>query len=87
MDIAKHCSTHPKVWGTCRKDDPVSPDELPVSGERHVHEALLLQECVHHGEDGGPVVVPFQAELLPNSSVSARTQPRVVCHPAQPDLK
>ena len=42
----------------------MSADELSVSREGDVHQALLLEEHVHDGEDGGPVVVPLQAELL-----------------------
>ena len=40
------------------------PEELSIRGESHVDEALLLEEGVEHGEDGAPVVVPLQAELL-----------------------
>ena len=42
----------------------MSSEELAVRGESHVDEALLLEEGVEDGEDGAPVVVPLQAELL-----------------------
>ena len=64
-------NTYPKVGGAGREDHPVRPDELTVSGESDVHQGLLLQQGVHHGEDGGGVVVPFQAELLAHA-VTAR---------------
>ena len=56
--------THPKVGRAGGQDDPVGADELSVCGQGDVHQALLLQKGVHHGEDGGPVVVPFEAVLL-----------------------
>ena len=67
-------STHPEVGGTGRQDHPVSSDELPVSRESDVDQALLLQETVHDGEDGGGVVVPFQTELLAHPVTSATSR-------------
>ena len=58
------CLTHPKVWGAGGEYDPVCPDELTVSGQRDVHQALLLQQHVHHGQDRRAVVVPLEAKLL-----------------------
>ena len=41
-------------------------DELAVRTERYIDQALFLQQGVHHGQDGGPMVVPLEAELLPH---------------------
>ena len=42
----------------------MGPDELTLRGQSHIHQALLLQQGVHHVDDGRLVVVPFQAVLL-----------------------
>ena len=66
--LALSHATHPEVRRAGGEDDPVGSDELTVGRECHVHQTLLLEQGVHHGDDGGPVVVPFQAELLARSS-------------------
>ena len=72
-------NTHPKVWRACWQDDPVCSDELTVSWQCDINQALLLQQRVHHGEDGGGVVVPFQAELLAHA-VTARPHHNTLGH-------
>ena len=59
-------------------------DELAVCRKGHVHQALLLQQRVHHRDDGRPMVVPFQAELLPRGSAPHH---RSVSHGAQSNLQ
>ena len=53
-----------EVGWACRKNDPVSPDELTLRAECDVDEGLLLEERVEDGEEGRAMVVPLQAELL-----------------------
>ena len=42
----------------------MGPDELTLGTQGDVHEGLLLEETVKHGEEGGPVIVPLQTKLL-----------------------
>ncbi len=42
----------------------MGPDELTLGTQGDVHQRLLFQEAVEHGEEGGPVVIPLQTKLL-----------------------
>ncbi len=42
----------------------MGPDELTLGTQGDVHQRLLFQEAVEHGEEGRPVVVPLQTKLL-----------------------
>jgi hypothetical protein len=60
----KQTISYLEVRRACREDDPVGPNELTLGTQGDVHQGLFLQETVEHGEEGGPVVIPLQTELL-----------------------